>query len=339
MKEDKDDRIHRQKKDDHTTTCIPLRDLSCDLFDFILSHGSRAAATSRQSSQEDIRRGEKQKESTSGEETTASSSHLGSQCSTNISTSTSLTSPTTRRNLLQQTSWFYVQKLEHVKVLRFYVSELHVKNFEKNVHYLQETVETSESSTERYKPPMTSMHNNYFRMQQPPLRYVVLVNASGTSSCMLPSRVANRTTYFVDFRGQTSDGKCFDNFDINMLQELVYNNTPYYSALYIHNLDGQRHHNNNNNSEVDTRHLGLRDDTSCHRQHLEGEYNNKQLTWTDTTTSSTSGSSTSYMARSTSNDRQLLCQQPHAPPWSDHWQHRPGHQHHPEEGQRQEMKG
>ena len=84
MKEDKEDRIHRQKKDDCTTTCLPLRDLLCDIFDFILSHGSRAAVTSRQSSQEDIRRGEQQKESTSGEETTTSSSHLGSQCSTNI---------------------------------------------------------------------------------------------------------------------------------------------------------------------------------------------------------------------------------------------------------------
>ena len=42
-----------------------------------------AAATSRQSPQEDIRRGEEEGE-TSGEETTTSSSHLGSQCSTNI---------------------------------------------------------------------------------------------------------------------------------------------------------------------------------------------------------------------------------------------------------------
>ena len=60
---------------------------------------------------------------------------------------------------------------------------------------------------------MTSMHNKYFRMRQQ-LRYVVLVSSLVTSSCMLQSLIANRTTYFVDFRGQTSDGKCFDNFDI-----------------------------------------------------------------------------------------------------------------------------
>ena len=57
--------------------------------------------------------------------------------------------------------------------------------------------------------------------------------------------VANQTTYFVDFSGPTSAGKCFDNSDISMLQELVYNSTPCYRALYIHNFDGQRHHNNN----------------------------------------------------------------------------------------------
>ena len=45
--------------------------------------------------------------------------------SANSSTSTSLTSPTTRRSLLQQTSWLYKLKQEHVKELRLYVSELH----------------------------------------------------------------------------------------------------------------------------------------------------------------------------------------------------------------------
>ena len=77
--------------------------------------------------------------------------------SANSSTSTSLTSPTTRRNILQQTSWYFVQKQEHVKVLRLNVSEHIFKNFEKNVHNLQQTVETSESSMGRYnKTPTTS---------------------------------------------------------------------------------------------------------------------------------------------------------------------------------------
>ena len=49
----------------------------------------------------------------------------------------------------------------------------------------------------------------------------------------------------------------------------------------------------------------------------------------------TSGSTTSHMARSTTDGGHLLCQQLHAPPWSDHRQHRPGHQLHQEqEGQR-----
>ena len=66
-------------------TCIPLSYLCGDFFLHLFSHGSRAkaAATSPRSPQEDIRRGEEKGE-TSGEETTTSPSHLGSQCSTNI---------------------------------------------------------------------------------------------------------------------------------------------------------------------------------------------------------------------------------------------------------------
>ena len=75
----------------------------------------------------------------------------------------------------------------------------------------------------------TSMHNKYFRMLQLQ-QYVEQENSSATSSCMLQNQVANQTTYFDDFSGPTSDGKCFDNSDINMLQELVYNSTPYYRA-------------------------------------------------------------------------------------------------------------
>ena len=164
--------------------------------------------------------------------------------SASSSTSTSLTSPTTRRNLLQQTSWFYRQQQEHVKVLKSYVIEHAFKHFKLSVGYLKTNVENMESSTQKYnKLPTTSMHNNYFTMQQLQ-QYVEQENSSATSSCMLPSRVASRTTYFDDFNGQTSDGKCFDNSDINMLQELGYNSTPYYRALYILNNDVQRHHNN-----------------------------------------------------------------------------------------------
>ena len=88
-------------------------------------------------------------------------------------------------------------------------------------------------------------------------------------------------------------------------------------------------------SEMDSRHLSIRDDTSRHQRCVESEYSNKQLTWTDTTTSVASCTTTSYSARSTSNDRQLLCQQLHALTWSDHREHRPGHQHRAEEGERQ----
>ena len=92
-------------------------------------------------------------------------------------------------------------------------------------------------------------------------------------------------------------------------------------------------------SKMDTRRPCLWDDTSCHRRRLEGEYSDKQLAWTYTTTSTTSGPTTLYLARSTSDGGQLLCQQLHVPPWPDHRQHRPGHQLHQEqEGQRQERK-
>ena len=74
--------------------------------------------------------------------------------------------------------------------------------------------------------------------------YVEQVNFWVTSSCMLPSQTANQTTYYVNFRGRTSVVKCIDNFDINMLQDLVYNSTTCYRALHIINLDGQKHHNN-----------------------------------------------------------------------------------------------
>ena len=51
---------------------------------------------------------------------------------------------------------------------------------------------------------------------------------------------------------------------------------------------------------------GLRDDTSCHRRHVEGEYSHKQPPWTDTAASTTPGSTTSYLARSTSEGRHLF---------------------------------
>ena len=163
-----------------------------------------------------------------------------------LSTSTSWTSPTMLSNLLQQASWSsrHQQDIDNIK--RLFVLLTHVKTSEMNVLYLQEQmhVETTVSSTTiSIRSPVTSMHNKHFRtlLQQ---EYVVQVNFLVTSSCIRPSRTANQTTYYVDVSEQTSDGTCIGNFDINMLMELVYNNTSYYRALYIHNLDGQRHHNN-----------------------------------------------------------------------------------------------
>ena len=164
-------------------------------------------------------------------------------------------------------------------------------------------------------------------------------NSSATSSCMLPNQVAIRTTYFDDFIQPTSDGKCFDNSDINMLQELVYSTTVHLTTGHsTSSTSMDRDITTTAVSKMDTRHLSIRDDTSCHRRCVEGEYSNKQLTWTDTTTSVASGTTTSYLARSTSNNRQLLCQQLHAPSWSDHQEHRPGHQHRAAERQRQKGK-
>ena len=148
--------------------------------------------------------------------------------SANLSTSTSWTSPTMRRTLSQQTSWSYRQKQEHVRILRWHVSEQHVKNFEMNVYYLQQNVETSQSSTKRYNNSLTtSTHNKHFRMQQLQ-QYVGQVNFLVTSLRTRQSPTANQTIYFVDFGEPTSVGKCSDSSGINMPQELVYNNTPCY---------------------------------------------------------------------------------------------------------------
>ena len=111
--------------------------------------------------------------------------------------------------------------------------------------------EREQSSTARYNSsPMTSVHNKHFRMllQQ---EYVKQVSFLFTSSCTRQSRTAKQTAYYVDFNEPTSVGKCTDSWDINMLQELVYNSTPCYRALCIPNLDGQRHHNNSS-SKMDT---------------------------------------------------------------------------------------
>ena len=92
--------------------------------------------------------------------------------------------------------------------------------------------------------------------------------------------------YYVNYNGQTSDGRCIDNSDINTLQELVYNSTPCYRALYVHNLVGQRHHDS------------IQDVSSYemihprHRRRLERQYSDEQLVWTHTATSTTSGSAT-----------------------------------------------
>ena len=67
-------------------------------------------------------------------------------------------------------------------------------------------------------------------------------------------------------------------------------------------------------SKMDTRHLSLQNDTSCRRRCVEGEYSNKQPQRTDTAALVTSSQASSHLARSTSNDRQLLCQQLHALP-------------------------
>ena len=108
--------------------------------------------------------------------------------------------------------------------------------------------------TERAQPTATAMptsirsttnstHNKYFRMllQQECLEQV---NSLVTSSRMPPSLTANQTIYYVNYNGQTSDGRCTDSSDINMLQELVYNSTPCYRASCTHNLIGYRHCNN-----------------------------------------------------------------------------------------------
>ena len=90
VKGDVRDKVH-QKKEDTTTTCIPLRHLCCDFLLHLLSYGVMVGVSNSRSSNYiiTVARGGRKRvhhtESTSGEETTTSSSpHLGSQCSYNV---------------------------------------------------------------------------------------------------------------------------------------------------------------------------------------------------------------------------------------------------------------
>ena len=79
------------------------------------------------------------------------------------------------------------------------------------LHLQIQRVVTTLTSTEIYnKHKETSMHNNYFRMQQLQ-EYIEQVNFLDTSSCILQSPTANQIIYFVDFRELTSVERCFDN--------------------------------------------------------------------------------------------------------------------------------
>ena len=86
MKKRRQGRTSDKEDGQTSTTCLPLAHICGEFLLHLFSHGSRAraAATSLRSPQEDIRRGREEKGETSGEETTTSSSHLGSPCSTNI---------------------------------------------------------------------------------------------------------------------------------------------------------------------------------------------------------------------------------------------------------------
>ena len=216
--------------------------------------------------------------------------------SISLSTSTSWTSPTVQSSLLQRTTCSRHQ-LDIDNVKRYCVSHMHAKTSEMNVLYLQEihNVERMRSSMViSIRSQATKTHNKYFKML-PQQEYVEHLNFLVTSSRMQQNPTANRTTCYIDYSEQTSDGRCINNLDINTLQELVNNNTPCYRALCIHNLVGQRHHNN---SSFKSEYLCLRDETSCHRWHLKRQYSDKQLAWTHTITS-TSSSTTSYLAWST----------------------------------------
>ena len=133
--------------------------------------------------------------------------------SVSLSTSNSWTSPTMQRNLLQQTSRCSRHQQAIDNIQRLHSLHKHVKTSEMNKHYLQQIqhVVMTLSSLEIYnKYNETLTHNKYFKMRLPQ-QYVEQVNFWVTSLCIQQSQTANQTIYFVDFREQTSVGRCFDN--------------------------------------------------------------------------------------------------------------------------------
>ena len=327
-KDDIRDKEILQKKDDTSTTCIPLRYLCADFLLHLFSHGSRAAAadTSSQSPEEE-RKGVHHKESTSGEETTTSSApHLGSPCSHNIGAlqhhdchdnrctscddinesgdilATCLhlyavdikdgtcymlnlpqpriptptvfggTTPTSPEWVRELRAYLNISQFEYINLLDFADdaevpltpdimalqteagAQQHAKMARVRIAHQEFQDERALPQAERRAHNVIDQEiqqlNNDLDAQQllqdaVTARVRRVVNFLVTSSCIQQNQAANQTTYFVDFSDLTPIRKCFDNSDINMLQELVYNNMPCYRALYIHNLDGQRCHNDN----------------------------------------------------------------------------------------------
>ena len=150
---------------------------------------------------------------------------------------------------------------------------------------------------------------------------------------------ANQTTYFVDFRGQKSVGKCIDQLrhqysaaaraqPFALLQSIVHPQ-PRWTEI------SQQQQFQKWIQDVSAYEMihPVIDDTlqvSTAIYNLLGPLRQHPLLQVFTT---------SCLARSTTGDRQLLRQQLHAPLWSGHRQHRPGRQPYQEqEGPRQERK-
>ena len=229
--------------------------------------------------------------------------------SVSLSTSTSWTSPTMRRNLLQQTSW-----CEDTSRTSTTWRDLH--DLRQALQEPQDERATASGWSEHVE--MTTLIDSEIRqvtrdlIAQRALQDATTTAAHRagellvTSSCILQSPTANQTTiYFVDFKEQTSVGRCFDNWDINMWQPNSARVQQYtlYRAL-VHPQPRWTETSQQQQFQIWIQDVSaLRNDTSCHRRCLEGQYSNQQLAWTYTATSSTTGATTSYLARSTTDDR------------------------------------
>ena len=216
--------------------------------------------------------------------------------SVSVSTSTSWTTPAAPNNLSQQTSWSSRQLLVDNNMRRHSVCVKPAKTFRTSLLYLQEL------NIEERQPSSTSTRSrNDLNDQQ---RLYDNTTAGRCARELLGNLIVHSTKP--------------NSEPSNLLRRLQRTNIAWemYRQL-LHQIAAACRSSctavqlvtkhcafatemdrdiTTTVSKMDMRRLSIRDDTSCHRRYPQGEYSDKQPPWPGTTTSTTSGSTTSYLA-------------------------------------------